>query len=347
MARRFFIILILTVFVSCGKQKIIPEEVLTEIIYKMYLTDAVLLTREPSMPHKDSMRIYEPLVEKFGYNFDDLRRTFLKYTAEDGKLQSVLKEVAKKIDAEKNIYKEPARIEKLSENMNIGNDSIYIESKTLSKSNIEVRLSEQGVYDVSASYFFYQNDSTKNPKMIVWLESRTYKDSIVNKQEINLIKDTVFNDYSIRVDFNNQDFNILKIFWLDFDNEPEISKPKTQPSSSKTSVNKRITNSKKKTDIKPKKENPIKQHLIIKNKSVKYNFEESDTTKLKEIDDFVGPPSLFEFFNIEDSIANIIDTVGRIFIIRKVDSIKSPEPVKLEAIEPKRQEKQIIKEQIN
>jgi hypothetical protein len=270
----------------------------------MYITDVVLATHEYSMRHKDSIRIYEPIVEKFGYNLDDLRRTFLKYTAEDKKLQEILKQVTEKIEAEKNIYQEPARIEKLSENMNVGADSISISSRMVSKQNIEVRLSEQGVYDISASYFFYKNDSTQNPRMAAWLESRTHKDSIIEKHELSLVKDdTVFTDYSLRIQFNNPNFNILKVFWLDCDNKPDAPKPATFASLPKTPVNKQVANSKKNPTPKIKPDTITRQHLIIKRKSVKYNFEESDTTRLKEKDEFMGPLSSFEFLNVNDSIS--------------------------------------------
>ncbi|MDR2287335.1 MAG: DUF4296 domain-containing protein [Prevotellaceae bacterium] len=319
MKKIVFTIFILITFVSCSKQKIIPEKILADIIYQMQITDVVLLMYETSMRHIDSIRIYEPIVEKFGYSLDDLRNTFIKYTAEDGKLQDVFKQVIAKINNEKNIYQEPARIEKLSENMNVGADSIFIYARTMSKQNIEVRLSEQGVYDVSASYFFYKNDSAVNPRMTIWLESRMHKDSIIEKQEVSLVKDTVFTDYSLRVRFNNLDFNILKIFWLDFDNKLEAPKLVTSPS--KTPANKQIINSKKKPAAKIKPDTITRQHLIIKRKSVKYNFEESDTTRLKEKNEFVGPPSPFEFLDTKDSVSNAIDTLERIIAIKRKDSI--------------------------
>jgi hypothetical protein len=323
MLKKVFIVFILTALVSCSKQKIIPENVLAEIIYEMYITDVVLLTRESSIiRHKDSLKIYDPVVEKFGYSFDDLRRTFLKYTAEDGRLQSVLNKVAKRIEAEKNIYKEPARIEKLSENMNVGTDSVSIVSVTMNKQNIEVKLSEKGVYDISASYFFYKNDSTKNPKMAVWLESAAHKDSIMEKQEISLAKDTVFTDYLARVRFNNPKFNILKIYWIDFEQKPDLLKPEISASLPAKPANTRIVNQKKKTNVKIKPDTTTRQHLIIRRKSVKYNFEESDTTKLK--DEFVGPllPDSLLKSKVTDSVTNVIDTVERIVAITKKDSIE-------------------------
>ncbi|MDR2382352.1 MAG: DUF4296 domain-containing protein [Prevotellaceae bacterium] len=324
MFKKVFIVFILTASVSCSKQKIIPENVLAEIIYEMYITDAVLLTHESSiMRYKDSLKIYEPVVEKFGYSFDDLRRTFLKYTANDGKLQSVLKKVIKRIEAEKNIYKESARIEKLSENMNVGTDSISIVSRTINKQNIEVRLSEKGVYDISASYFFYKNDSTKNPKMVVWLESAAHKDSVMEKHEISLAKDTVFTDYLARVRFNDPKFNILKIYWLDFEQKPDSSKPAISTSLPAKPANTRTANQKKKLTVKIKPDTTTRQHLIIRRKSVKYNFEESDTTKLKENDEFVGPllPDSLLKSKVTDSVTNVIDSVERIIAITRKDSI--------------------------
>ncbi|MDR0725186.1 MAG: DUF4296 domain-containing protein [Prevotellaceae bacterium] len=320
MFKKVFIVFILAVSaVSCSRQRIIPENVLSEIIYKMYITDAVLLTHESSiLRYKDSLKIYEPIIEKYGYSFDDLRRTFLKYTASDGKLQSVLKKVLKRIEDEKNIYKEPARIEKLSENMNVGTDSVSILSRTVNRQNIEVRLSEKGVYDISASYFFYKNDSTKNPKMAVWLESAMHKDSVMEKQEICLVKDTVFTDYSARVKFNDPKFNILKIYWLDCEQKPDLAKSEKPAKTANT----RITNPKKKPNLKIKPDTTTRQHLIIRRKSVKYNFEESDTTRLN--DEFVGPllPSGFDNKDsVTDSVTNVIDTPKQIIAIKRKDSI--------------------------
>jgi hypothetical protein len=282
------LIFIFTVLVSCSKQKIIPENTLVEIIYNMHITDAVLSNKESSLYSiRDSMRIYEPVIEKYGYNIEDLRRTFLKYATKDGKLQAVHDKVIKKLEAEKTIYQPMARIEKLSENMTIGADSVYVKSRTFSKRNIDVKLSEQGVYDISANYFFFKNDSTKNPKMIVWLESVMNKDSIMDKQEIQLVKDSVFTDYSARVRFNKPNYSLLKIYWLDFDENLNLS---TKPVAIKpANVKSKI---KKPADI--KKDTVTKQHFIIKKMTVKYNFEESesDSIKLKENIEFVGPTQL-------------------------------------------------------
>ncbi|MDR1169972.1 MAG: DUF4296 domain-containing protein [Prevotellaceae bacterium] len=325
MTKKTFIVFILTLFVSCAKQKIIPENTLAEIIYQMNVVDVVLSAREaPFIRDRDSMRIYEPVVEKFGYTLDDLHNTFLKYISVNGKLQSVLKKVVEIIENEKNIYREPARIEKLSENMNVGADSTMIISKSINVQDIDVKLTEQGVYDISASYFFYRNDSTKNPKMTVWLESRTVKDSVIEKQEISLVKDTVFTDYTLRVHFNNPDFSVLKVCWLDFDRESDLKKPKTPASLPATSAGRQIPGQGKKANVKVKPDTATRQHLVIRRKSVKYNFEESDTTRMKEKDMFTGPPPLYEFIgnsNIADSVTNVTDTVKQIMAIKRKDSL--------------------------
>jgi hypothetical protein len=203
--------------------------------------------------------------------------------------------------------------------MNVGADSIAFVSRTPNKHNIEVRLSEQGVYDVSASYLFYKNDSTKNPKMAVWLESRAHKDSIVDRQEINLVKDTVFTDYLIRVKFNNPNFNILKIYWMDFDKEPDLLKRETLASLPKSPANNRIVGSRKKPGAVIKPDTTIRQHFIVKRMSVKYNFEESDTTRMKEKDEFVGPMPYKSGNDSVPEVVNPADSAERI-IRRRLDS---------------------------
>jgi hypothetical protein len=321
MIKKILTVFILTATASCTQQKIIPEKTLVEIVYRMQLADAMLLTRDSHLSRKDSMRIYEPMIEKFGYTLDDLHRTLLKHTAEDGKLQSILNRVVERINAEQNNHREDARIEKLSENMNLGSDSSVIVSKTINKHNIEVSLSEQGVYDVSASYFFYKDDSTRNPKMAVWLESKMYRDSIVDKQEVNLVKDTVFVDYSIRVRFNNPEFNVLKVYWIDFEQKDDLSKSKPATSlSTKPAIRSSVPT--KKTNLKLKRESIIGQHLIISRKSVRYNFEESDTTRIKETDEFIGPllPDSLVRTKISDSVAKVLDTLNRIEAIKRKDS---------------------------
>jgi hypothetical protein len=287
MTKKFYIAFLLAAtFISCSKQKIIPEKTLVNIIYEMHIVDAVLSSRESPGLYRDSMKIYEPVVEKFGYSLDDLHRTLLKYTTRDGKLQSVLDSVIRKIASEQNIYRPAARIEKLSENMNVGADSISIVSKTVNKHSTEIILSEHGVYDISASYFFYKNDSTKNPRMSAWLESRTYKDSIMDKQEKNLAKDTVFNNCSVSLKYNDPAFNILKIYWLDCDIETVPAKQEPAP---QTPANRRTAGTGKKPNTKIKPDTVTRQHYIIAKMSVKYNFEKSDTTGLIEQNGFIGP----------------------------------------------------------
>jgi hypothetical protein len=281
MTKKFYIAFLLIVFTACSGQKIIPEKTLINIIYEMYIVDAVLLTHDSRSLYKDSLRIYEPVVERFGYSVDDLHRTLLKYTAKDGKLQSVIDSVIKKVTSEQDIYRPVARIEKLSENMHVGADSISIVSKTVNKYNTEIILSEQGVYDISASYFFHKNDSTKNPRMAAWLESRTFKDSITNKQEKILKKDTVFSKYSVSVKFSDPSFNILKIFWIDCDvKEPA---PAGREPVTRNPVGKRTVSTLKKAKVKT--DTITKQNYIIAKMSVRYNFEKSDVPG----NEFIGP----------------------------------------------------------
>ncbi|MDR1897482.1 MAG: DUF4296 domain-containing protein, partial [Prevotellaceae bacterium] len=230
--KKLFIALLL-VFVSCSKT-LIPENTLAKILYEMYLTEAIIASQgELQSSVIDSTRVYEPIIEKYGYSLTDLRKTMIAYAAKKDKLPSVYEKVRAMLADEKRIYQPLARIEKLSKNIYIGSDSIMVKSRSFNKRPFNlITLTEQGIYDVSASFFFFKNDSTKNPKMTVWLESRLHKDSIVGKQEADLIKDSLFNHYSLKVAFNNPDFNQLKGFWLDFEEKVDSTKL-TKPDSNK------------------------------------------------------------------------------------------------------------------
>ncbi|MDR1896233.1 MAG: hypothetical protein LBR10_05530, partial [Prevotellaceae bacterium] len=91
---------------------------------------------------------------------------------------------------------------------------------------------------------------------------------------------------------NNPDFNQLKGFWLDFEEKVDSTKL-TKPDSNKkqTLITKpTLKTAPKKTEPKKVKEDTVtRQHFIMKGMTIKYNFEESDSTKLTT-DDFIGPP---------------------------------------------------------
>ena len=262
-----------TFFFSCSDE--IPSDTLTHILYEMYLTDAVLGKR--GFSPGDSVRVYEPIAEKYGYKLADVKKTLVKYATVEGKTQDLFNSLDNMIKAEKEKYIEAARLEKLASNFYSGADSIAVKSRTFNKQSINITLEEKGIYDISAKFLFMENDSTRNPKMTVWLESRDHADSVVNRREIALSKDSVFSAYSLRIHFDDPKFNQLRGYWLSFDESPSI---KDKPAEKSVPLNlKRKPDDKYRSMQSKRKEEPYRQNYIMKEMNVRYNFAASDSVK--------------------------------------------------------------------
>lgn len=265
MMKKFCVILFCALLGACSG-RYIPEKILVEILYDMHLTDAMLTT--DGLNDVDSMKIYEPIAAKYGYRFDDINRTLMHYALQNNKLPEIYGKVKTKIENEQSIYRPQARIEKLSQNLYPGVDSLTIASPIRSKRPFDLTLDEQGVYDISASYRFFADDSTKNPRISVWLESTT-RDT-VQHQEITLEKDTLVQEYSFRIIFKDPKYNRLKGFWLNFDEDPPKKTNEIKPPQIRSKKNKPVP---------PPVKKPL-QHIDIKKMLIKYNFEESDSTRV-------------------------------------------------------------------
>ena len=265
MLKKLYIyVAIVVAAISCSKIKTVPDNVLANILFEMHIADAIVNFGE--LKSGDSIRIYEPIAEKYGYSLAEVKHTMLKHTTKEDKLQEIYDKVSLKIAHEKEINTPLARIEKLSQNMYKGGDSIEINSITFNQQRFEVGLEEFGIYDIHANYLFFENDSTKNPVMTVWLASSTFKDSVIQKQEIALNKDSLYTNYSLQITHNNPTFTILKGFWVDFEK-------RKQDTVKITAKNKPV-----------KVDSTYRQHIHINSMTIKYNFEKSDsiTTKMKE-----------------------------------------------------------------
>lgn len=252
---------------SCSnRERVIPDRKLVDIIYEMYLFDAIIMNN--GLHADDSTKVYDKITSKYGYTVNDLNNTFKVYALDDDKLKNIFNKVNEKIVAEKAIYEPLAKKEKLLENKYKSNDPINVNSSGFKPQAINIRLDETGVYDISAEYLFRKDDSTRNPKMEVWFTSRNFRDSVVNKQTIDIEKDTVFAEYSLKINLTDTEFNVLKGFWLDFDKDSARIEKALNARSDKNAKN--------------KKDTLYKQNYVIRDLKIKYNFEESDSIKVDD-----------------------------------------------------------------
>ena len=62
---------------SCNKPRVIPDDELADIFYDVYLTNAYVDRQGIDL---DSMMLYEPIFEKYGYTVEDLHLTINSFS---------------------------------------------------------------------------------------------------------------------------------------------------------------------------------------------------------------------------------------------------------------------------
>ena len=253
-------------FAGCGGgPRIISEEKLTDIISDMYLADAVSESNMEMYTENDSISLYAPILAKYGYNLKDFNYTMVKYSAESERLQDLYKSVEWMLKARQEKYKPLARIEELSANHWTKADSIKINiNRLFTKRDFDAELKEPGVYNISTEVYFFADDSTKNPRMAAWLADKN--DSVIEKREVELIKDTIYNSYNISLVFSEQNkkFNKLKGYWLNYDTVLIKTLSKRELRKRKREIWDSIDG---------------KQHINFRKLTIKYDFAASDSIK--------------------------------------------------------------------
>lgn len=84
---------------ACGKS-IIPEDELTQIFRDIYVANAYYHTLGVSV---DSIDIYEPVLDRYGYTSDDLKSTMLEFSRrKNARLSTVIEEAIRQIEVEYN-----------------------------------------------------------------------------------------------------------------------------------------------------------------------------------------------------------------------------------------------------
>ena len=77
---------------SCDEKGVIPEDKLSEIYAEMLLTDQWMLSKPGLRSAGDTMLVYEPILNKYGYTSADYRKTMELYMHEPDKFAKILSE---------------------------------------------------------------------------------------------------------------------------------------------------------------------------------------------------------------------------------------------------------------
>lgn len=159
---------------SCESRKTIPDDELAAIFH-----DAVVLNAYIDNQHVrlDSINIYEPIFEKYGYTTEDVRYTISSFLRrKSANLSDVVDDMIKRIEDEYNLLRvDVAKLDTIDDvarrmgHRRIMHDTaIVIKTKRdTSKLRYEIEFQGAGDYSLGASYSIDKDDKSRGRRMTV------------------------------------------------------------------------------------------------------------------------------------------------------------------------------------
>jgi hypothetical protein len=178
MARRASVALaICTLFVGCKPNDDIPEEELINIFHDAFLANAYLSRQGVSVD--DSLLIYEPILQKYGYTIDEFREAIMTLSQrKSARISQLITKASERLDAE--AATERRRIMILDTIDNVAKRTytrtLYSDSllhvkrlKDTTKLRISIKDIIPGEYQVSFNYFIDTLDENRNSRVEAYL----------------------------------------------------------------------------------------------------------------------------------------------------------------------------------
>lgn len=206
MKRVLIILLVAISFVTCSKPKIIPDDRLADIFYEAFLTNAYIGEKRLRL---DSLRIYEPIFERYGYTIEDVQYTFGDFSKrKSARLGDVVEVAIDRLEAEGEWLNREVRILDTidARARRAFSRVIYLDTlvevrrlRDTSRLCVKIDSIKRGDYEVSFSYFIDSLDKNRGQRVIIELERRDgVRRSILNnsmrQRDTVSISRTVKND---------------------------------------------------------------------------------------------------------------------------------------------------------
>lgn len=200
--RRILIIIVLaaTAFVQCRRDRVIPDDTLAEIFYEAFLTNSYIGIEYIDT---DSLQIYEPIFQKYGYTSKDVRYTVGNFSRrKSARLGNVVEQAITRLDEEGKELERQVMILDTIRNVAVRRFTRIVRSDSLiraTKAADSVRLLitlapvRAGEYEVSYEYTDdgYSNKHMRRAEM--WLEREdethhsSYNFNLRNKDEVRRV----------------------------------------------------------------------------------------------------------------------------------------------------------------
>lgn len=164
---------------SCSGPKVIPDKDLVNIFHDAYVANAYI---SENVKNSDSLYIYEPIFERYGYTMEDLQHTIMTFTErKSAMLSDLMYEVNTRISAE---AREEARkmvvldtidnIAKRTYTRTMYSDTLIRVKKLKDTTKLRITLEDivPGEYTVSFNYLIDTLDENRNSRVEAYLVNR-------------------------------------------------------------------------------------------------------------------------------------------------------------------------------
>ena len=221
------ILILLISFTACAKKdepKVIPKKALTDILFDLHKTEAILENYSISRKYirAEKMQIYNTVIESHGYNrqeFDSTIQYYTKYKAEE--LNKIYEEIINRYNIIDNQELMSPPVSDPNRNLwNLG--STYKIEKKSDKMMIPftIPLEEEGIYTIKAKIKVYKDDESINPRIraYFWHVNEVSEDER-EYFDLKFIKNEHFTNYVISGRNTNKEVTHLKGWLLYHDNQ--------------------------------------------------------------------------------------------------------------------------------
>lgn len=170
---------------ACQGPKVIPDSDLVNIFHDAYIANAYI--GEKNIAY-DSLYIYEPIFERYGYTMDDLQHTIRTFTQrKSAMLSDLMSEVSRRLDDEAKAENRKMVVLDTIENLAVRSytrvmysDSLIRVKRLKDTTKLHIRLSDivPGEYTVSFTYLIDTLDENRNSRVEAYLLTHDTMESL-------------------------------------------------------------------------------------------------------------------------------------------------------------------------
>lgn len=174
--KRVIMLVAALIVVACSGPKVIPDSVLADIFHDAFLVNAY--TSEAKIT-TDSLYIYEPIFQRYGYTVEDLQHTLTTINQrKSSRISNIMKDVSNRLEQE---YKAEQRkivvldtidnYAKRAYTRTMYSDSLIRVKKLRDTSKLRISLKDlvEGEYTVSFDYYIDTLDENRNSRVEAYL----------------------------------------------------------------------------------------------------------------------------------------------------------------------------------